>query len=198
MGMLGVIPQLGTIRSGHFFPLGLEGRFRRANSCLNFPPKAMDLPLTPILPSPLSLRSDFLTGRKIVQTIWGWIHYLSPGSSQPHGFTPPKNHEKPPVIHIFQPQIFPVSWLHIKGASQTKRGNVEPLKLLEKTMGRNTFWELMSLWDPTLDPMLEPCGSKELMGMEWPVSYRGVTAPGISPQDSQYPKETPRITMASV
>lgn len=80
----------------------------------------------------------------------------------------PKNCEKPPAIHIFQPQIFPASRLHVKGASRTEKGNVEPLKLLEKSMGRNTFRELMSLWDSTLYPMLESCGSKEsgIMGME--------------------------------
>lgn len=57
---------------------------------LEFPPKATDLSLTPILPIPLSLQSDFLQGRKIIQTIWGWIYYLAPESSQPHGFTPAK------------------------------------------------------------------------------------------------------------
>lgn len=168
LGMLGVIPQLGTTHSSHLLPLGFHGRFRKANCCLNFPPKGTDLSSTPILCTPRSLHSDFLQGRKIVQTTRGWIHYLAPESSQPHGFTSPKNHEKPPAIHIFQPQLFPVSWLHVEGASRTERGKVEPLKLLEKSMGRNSFWELMSLWDPTLDPVLEPCGSKEsgMMGME--------------------------------
>lgn len=60
MGSLGVIPQLGATHSGHFFLPGFRGRFGRGKFLPEFPLKAMGLPLTPTLPTPLSLHSDFL------------------------------------------------------------------------------------------------------------------------------------------
>lgn len=60
MGMLGVILQLGAAQSGHFFPPRLSGRVQEGKFLPKSSLKAMDLSLTPTLPIPLSLHSDFL------------------------------------------------------------------------------------------------------------------------------------------